>query len=333
MKLQGPWRITFDTNPDDCNMSCIMCERFSRYSEPINEIPRRMPYNLVETIVAEAKPLGLKEIIPSTMGEPLLYRDFEKILVLCKKHNIHLNLTTNGTWPRKPVEEWAKLLCPVTSDIKVSWNGVTKETQESIMQGSQYEKRLHDLISFLKIRNRITQSCTVTLQCTFMEINQHEIPDLVKLAISMGVDRVKGHHLWVNFPELEEENLLRDQRSRSLWNETVKKCIKIKEESASIIKLDNFFLLPEGPDNSLSHEWICPFLGKELWINTEGRVDPCCAPDSERMSLGTLGYVKGSGDLEQIWNSDRYNRLISKQETIPLCKKCTLRKPKEMVQR
>ncbi|NGX37680.1 MAG: hypothetical protein K1000chlam2_00842, partial [Chlamydiae bacterium] len=29
---QGPWRITFDTNPDDCNMRCIMCEEHSIYS-------------------------------------------------------------------------------------------------------------------------------------------------------------------------------------------------------------------------------------------------------------------------------------------------------------
>jgi hypothetical protein len=29
----APWRITFDTNPDDCNLSCIMCEEHSIYSK------------------------------------------------------------------------------------------------------------------------------------------------------------------------------------------------------------------------------------------------------------------------------------------------------------
>ena len=28
----GPWRITFDTNPDDCNLHCIMCEDHSPFS-------------------------------------------------------------------------------------------------------------------------------------------------------------------------------------------------------------------------------------------------------------------------------------------------------------
>lgn len=28
-----PWRITFDTNPDDCNLRCMMCEEHSIYSK------------------------------------------------------------------------------------------------------------------------------------------------------------------------------------------------------------------------------------------------------------------------------------------------------------
>ena len=27
-----PWRITFDTNPDDCNLQCLMCEEHSPFS-------------------------------------------------------------------------------------------------------------------------------------------------------------------------------------------------------------------------------------------------------------------------------------------------------------
>ena len=35
----GPWRITFDTNPDDCNLHCIMCEDHWPYSttQPLSE--------------------------------------------------------------------------------------------------------------------------------------------------------------------------------------------------------------------------------------------------------------------------------------------------------
>ena len=41
----------------------------------------------------------LREVIPSTMGEPLLYSHFDELLELCESLEISLNLTTNGTFP------------------------------------------------------------------------------------------------------------------------------------------------------------------------------------------------------------------------------------------
>ena len=75
------WRITIDTNPEDCNLKCIMCEEHSPYSNFIEELyketgvkRRRMPFDWVVDIFEQAHQLGVKEIIPSTMGEPLLYK-------------------------------------------------------------------------------------------------------------------------------------------------------------------------------------------------------------------------------------------------------------------
>jgi MoaA/NifB/PqqE/SkfB family radical SAM enzyme len=69
-----------------------------------------MPFEIIEKTVAETAPFGLMEIIPSTMGEPLLYKDFERILELCKNYNIKLNLTTNGSFPRLGAKKWAEQL-------------------------------------------------------------------------------------------------------------------------------------------------------------------------------------------------------------------------------
>ena len=101
-----PWRITFDTNPDTCNLKCVMCEEHSPYSDlqPNRRSDggrhRRMPFDLLKRIVEETAGRGLREIIPSTMGEPLLYEHFEDILALCETHKVKLNLTTNGTFPK-----------------------------------------------------------------------------------------------------------------------------------------------------------------------------------------------------------------------------------------
>jgi hypothetical protein len=43
---------------------------------------------------------GLREVIPSTMGEPLLYEHFDGSSSSAATHGVKLNLTTNGTFPR-----------------------------------------------------------------------------------------------------------------------------------------------------------------------------------------------------------------------------------------
>ena len=87
MKDLNIWRITLDTNPEDCNFHCIMCEEHSNYSDFKQKLfnktgikRRLMPKEWLEAIFKEVKELGVKEIIPSTMGEPLLYEYFEVIL-------------------------------------------------------------------------------------------------------------------------------------------------------------------------------------------------------------------------------------------------------------
>ena len=133
----GPWRITFDTNPDDCNLHCIMCEDHSPYSSTQPDrlsagLPkRRMDIDLIRRVLADSVGTPLGEIIPSAMGEPLLYRDFDEILDLCAQYGVKLNLTTNGTFPRRGARGWAERIVPVTSDVKVSWNATVDEAYYS----------------------------------------------------------------------------------------------------------------------------------------------------------------------------------------------------------
>ena len=66
--LKGPWRITFDTNPDQCNIHCIMCEEHSKHNLSKGDMNRIMDFHIIEDVIEDAVGYGLKEIIPSTMG-------------------------------------------------------------------------------------------------------------------------------------------------------------------------------------------------------------------------------------------------------------------------
>ena len=344
-RLPAPWRITFDTNPDDCNFSCTMCEQHSEFSP--HQIARkekgirkrRMGFEIMRKTVTELAPKGLREIIPTTMGEPLYWSHFPDMLELCHETGVKLNLTTNGSFYGRGAEKWAEAIVPVGSDVKISWNGITQATQEKIMKGSNLANQIENLRTFVKVRNRIAESggnyCSVTLQLTFMRINLDEIPRLVEFSIQEDIDRVKGHHLWAHFAEIKNEDLRRSPESIRLWNAIASECREIaatcSRPSGRPFRLEHFNDLDESQESqgAVAVDSYCPFLGQEAWVNHSGRFDPCCAPDQARLSLGKFGNItdKETGGLLGIWNSDPYNDLVQNYTQRPLCKNCTMRRP------
>ena len=336
----GPWRITFDTNPDDCNLHCVMCEDHSPYSttqrdrRKAGRPKRRMSIGLIRRVMEESRDTGLREIIPSTMGEPLLYQHLDEILDLCAEHGVKLNLTTNGTFPKRGARAWAELIVPIASDVKVSWNGATKATHENVMLGSSWETVLDNVRTFIEVRDTHARlggnRCRVTFQLTFMETNLLELPGIVKLAADLGVDRVKGHHLWVHFSQMLHESMRRSPKAIARWNAMVDSAYEVAEHhrlrSGDRVLLENIFKLNESGDGDIAPEGECPFLGREAWVASDGRFNPCCAPDALRRTLGYFGNVN-STSLYDIWKSREYRKLRTNYLDNALCQGCNMRRP------
>ncbi len=326
----GPWRITFDTNPDDCNLHCIMCEEHSPYSPlqrqriQAGRPKRRMDIALIRRVLEEAQGTPLREIIPSTMGEPLVYKHFDEILDLCAQYGVKLNLTTNGTFPGRGAQAWAERIVPVTSDVKISWNGARKEV-------------LANVRTFIRVRDEHAATggnrCRVTFQLTFLETNVGELTAIVQLAASLGVDRVKGHHLWAHFEEIKPLSMRRDREAITRWNAVVQEAYEAAEQyrlpNGAKVLLENIFPLEPGAEVDISPEASCPFLGQEAWVSAQGRFDPCCAPDAQRRTLGEFGNLKEQS-LYDIWHSPAYQTLQSTYRTHPLCKGCNMRRPEAL---
>lgn len=339
------WRVTLDTNPEDCNLSCTMCEEHSPFSTYIKEKlggkHRRMPKEWLEPIFEQAKKIGVTEMIPSTMGEPLIYKHFAHFVDLCYKYDIKMNLTTNGTFPRtteKTVTEWAKLIVPITTDVKISWNGATAETSEKVMLKINFKEAVANVKEFVRIRDEHFANtgyyCRISFQLTFMQNNMHELADIVKLASELGVDRVKGHQLWAHFDEIKHLSMKATPESIAKWNEYVKQAYEAQEKSrkpnGEKVLLENIIPLQikqvgteltEVPEN-----YECPFLEKELWVSATGNISPCCAPDEMRRTLGHFGNIEKTS-IEEVLQSDNYQNLVNNYKKIDLCKTCNMRKP------
>lgn len=325
----SPRRITIDTNPDQCNLKCIMCDTHSIYNKNLKRGRLRMPKELLETLLHQAIESGVQEIIPSTMGEPLMYPYFKETFVeiLTNSPTTKLNLTTNGTFPKYGVEKWGEMLLPITSDTKISLNGISPTNNEKIMIGVCTENSIENIKNYLKIRDSVRKSYavhipTVTLQVTFMRDSLQGIEEVIKFAIDYNVDRVKGHHLWVTHPELKH-NDLRTPENEGLWDNFIEKIEPYKKQ----IKLEGFVKLAQenlqDPDG-----YECPFLGKELWIDHTGKYNVCCAPSNLREYLGNFESVHNL-PINDFFQQSSYIELIHNYKNKNPCDNCLLRKSVE----
>lgn len=334
------WRLTLDTNPEDCNLACVMCEEHSPFSdfkeklfEETGQKVRRMPKTWLEPLFRQAKEMGIKEIIPSTMGEPLLYKDFDYMLSLFRKYKIKCNLTTNGTFPKRSVSEWAEQIVPVTSDVKISWNGATAETAEEVMLKLDFAQAVENVRAFISVRDAYAAAggnfCRVTFQLTFMRNNMHELAEIVQLAASLGVDRVKGHQLWDHFEEIKGLSFRQNSETIAEWNRYVAEAHtaaeRYRKPNGEKVLLEQIIPLEPEAGREVPDHYECPFLGKELWISATGKISPCCAPDEQRQGLGDFGCYPQLR-IEAAVAGQAYQELTETYRDHSLCRGCNMRK-------
>lgn len=329
----GPWRVTFVTSPDDCNLRCIMCRGGSDRAGPgdrRHRPPRRMALALPRRVLEERRGSALAEVIPSTEGEPLLYPEMDGLLDLCAAAGVKVNLTTNGTFPGRGATAWAERLVPRCSDVKVSWNGASPATAEAVMPGLRFEDALAGVRAFAAVRDRVASAggnrCRISFQVTAMEANVAELPEIVRLAASLGVDRVKVNQLQAHFEALRPMSLRRSAGSIRLWNEAVRACHRAAEEARRTrgreLQLQNLVELEPDPRHP-APLGACPFLGREAWVTVDGRFAPCPSPRRER--LGEMGSLE-ERTLGEIWESDGYRELCRSYAANPVCRECNLRR-------
>lgn len=268
---------------------------------------------LVASVIAELAPHGLQEVIPTTMGEPLMYKHFDVFVSACAQHDVKLNLTTNGSFFGPGVDAWAAKLLPVLSDVKISWNGSNAAVQEAIMKGTSFDRMLSNLRRLVAAGDALAAAggnrASITLQATFMEANVGDLPNLVRLAAMAGADRVKGHQLWEHWGAAPgaPRSLRRSPDAAARWNAAARLCREAAASTprsrgpagggAPFLALAGFEDLPVGVESPAAPppEAECPFLGRELWVAADGSLAPCCAPADERKALGGFGSAAEPG--------------------------------------
>jgi MoaA/NifB/PqqE/SkfB family radical SAM enzyme len=287
---------------------------------------------LAERVVRAAAAAGAREVIPSTLGEPLLWSGMDRLVELCAALGLSLNLTTNGTFPGRGAAAWAERLVPVASDVKLSWNGATAATAAALMPGLELDRAIAAVRAFVAVRDaRATpgRRCRVSFQVTAQEANVGELADIVRLAASLGVERVKVNQLQVRFPALAGRSLRRSAEAIRRWNAAVEVMRAAAAEAplpaGGRVLLENVAPLAEDPA-APAPPGPCRFLGREAWVHADGRLAPCPHPAAARGELGDFGSLAAS-TLDALWRGEPLRALAATWPAHPVCATCPLRRP------
>ena len=281
-------RITLLTNPDKCNLNCPLCflnqRGFSRCVLGVGEMAFETARTAIEKYAADRDVSGwrvLREVIPSTMGEPLLYSHFEDLLSLCRSMELPLNLTTNGTF----VGKWgsdagmAELL-HACSDIKVSYLASEqfdgwKANVEKLLDVRQ--KLMADAVQGECAENA-ARPAAVSIQVTLHKKNVDKAAELVSWASSVGINRIKWNPVMLlstASQELREMYALEDSLLESLRKELRKGALSasnVKHEGSLFFNNGKDFCAVGGKCES------CPF-ADEVWVWPDGHEDHCPNPE------------------------------------------------------
>lgn len=294
-------RLTLLTNPDKCNLHCPLCFLNQRKSPfGMGEMPFEVAQAAIEKFclnvgTATNPQSALTEVIPSTMGEPLHYSQFENLVALCESLKIPLNITTNGTFPGVwGTEEGLERLVRVSRDIKVSCMGFSADVFQEMMPGITFEKWKSNVLQLLKARERLScvlnsrEQCscerlaTISLQVTLHRKNLHQAEDILHWAETIGIHRIKWN------PAVFLSAAAADFRNR--YELTAAELDELREKLQSKILYSEgslFFARPESAQFSPSAfqnssvadpQLGCPF-ADELWIYPDGSESHCPNPE------------------------------------------------------
>jgi len=136
-----PIRATIQTT-EKCNLNCKMCQI---HGKATNRKLLSMTKQNLDFCIEKLFPY-LIEVHPTNIGEPLVYEWFDYFCQKTIEYGVLFDITTNGMLL---TEDKIEKILPSLLDIKISFDGIKKETFENIRINSNFDIVLQNSIHII----------------------------------------------------------------------------------------------------------------------------------------------------------------------------------------
>lgn len=268
-----------------CNLQCSFC--------PVVERDKlTMPLTLFEKVIKEVAPYT-EQVCLHLMGEPLAHPDFTKIVELCEKENVKINLTTNGIL----LNRYQDLLTTSKAFHQINFsihsfqdNFKNKDISPYLLDILNFSKLAHERHPELYLNYRLWN----ILESTTQSEENFKIFDIISKFYEIEIKN-----------EIDVSNI----KSKRIWNRVY-------------LHFDSRFIWPSLSLPPISETGSCHGLKSHIGIHADGTVVPCCLDKEACIKLGNLSLnsltdILGSKRAEDMKKGFAHKKLLES-----LCQRC-----------
>jgi len=279
-----PIQLDIELNAS-CNLRCPMCP-ISAESVRGKGPSTWFDFSKYKELVDFAVENGTKALKLNYINEPLIRKDFFEFVEYARRAGIlDLYFSTNGMLMSRKISE--KIIKTGVTRVQVSIDATTHEIYDEMRPGGDLEVVVKNVDELIKLKNEMG-SILPLIRVNFVktEINEHQLDEFIKIW------RDKVDMVGV------QEFVKPTKSARDLSSKTTYKKSNIG--------------------------FSCSFPFKQLVINNEHKVLPCCTFWGEELALGELLFVE---DLKKFWYGTKMTELRKmhregRYHEIPQCRNC-----------
>lgn len=287
-----------------CNHRCTFCAL-----DYVGYKTNFLKKDVILRDVEHMRTRGLKSVICSGEGEPLLNKDLPDIVNGIKSYGVDVAMSSNGVlFTKDKLEECLKAF----TWVRYSVASMEETSYDTIQRGKpgDLERVKTNLAAAVEVKKKQNLITTLGVQCLLMPENVDQLPLMAKTLKEIGVDYLTikpySQHL----------------HSEHTWNIDYKGLLELEKEVVGYATEDFAVYFRANAMKKMHHEKCykeCLGLPFMTYVDASGNVWPCCA------HVGVEQFCYGNlyeNTFEEIWNGLRRRVAVDKLRQLDINKVC-----------
>jgi MoaA/NifB/PqqE/SkfB family radical SAM enzyme len=300
-----------------CNSLCKSCPLTYDFYLP-HEPKHHLSWEQFRAIVDQVPQID--RVVLHGIGEPLLNPDLPRFIAHLKARGAHTLFNTNAVLLDEARGD--ALVAAGLDELRVSLDAITPSLYAHLRGIDKLPRIVANLRAFTARRRERAVSepkqPVVSFWFVGMQENLHELPDVVRLAIELGVPEVHLQRLvfFGDGAKLDDDvTMVREQSLHAsldaLQERMIRECDALAKGSGLRFTASGATTPGESLEVKGKHPWQgCYRPWSLMYITANGTALPCCiAPFATADYPGIMLGNVFERPLEDVWNGERYQEL------------------------